>query len=216
MKSNITVIGLGAFGSTVALELSRLGQEVLGIDLSASRVNAFADQLAQAVIADARDERVLRELGVHESDVVVVAIGEDTEANILATLLAKSMPKPKVWSKALNHNHHRILEKLGADHIVHPEHEMGLRVARTLIYPEVLDYISLGDDQFIAEVRASECVAGKTLMALHLSENDVKCLAIKHEGATFAPAPESYRFEVGDQIVLLGKLNHLRKISKYL
>ncbi len=216
MKTNITVIGLGAFGSTVALELSRLGQEVLGIDLSASRVNAFADQLAQAVIADARDERVLRELGVHESDVVVVAIGEDTEANILATLLAKSMPKPKVWSKALNHNHHRILEKLGADHIVHPEHEMGLRVARTLIYPEVLDYISLGDDQFIAEVRASECVAGKTLAALHLGENDVKCLAIKHEGATFAPAPEAYRFEVGDQIVLLGTLNHLRKISKYL
>lgn len=216
MKTTITVIGLGVFGSTVALELSRLGHDVLGIDMSAARVNALADRLAQAVIADARDERVLRELGVHESDVVVVAIGEDTEANILATLLVKSMPKPKVWSKALNDNHHRILAKLGADHIVHPEHEMGLRVARTLIYPEVLDYISLGDDQFIAEVRASECLVGKTMEALHLAENNVQCLAIKHSGAVFSPAPAAYRFEMGDQIVLLGKLYHLRKISKYL
>lgn len=216
MKTSITVIGLGAFGSTVALELSRLGHDVLGIDSNAQRTNAIADQLAQAVTADARDERVLRELGVHECDVVVVAIGEDIEANILTTLVLKSMPKPKVWAKALNHNHHRILEKLGADHIVHPEYEMGLRVARTLIYPEVLDYISLGDDQFIAEVRASERLAGKQIDALHLEENGVECILIKHEELTFTSSNGAYRFEMGDQIVLLGKLSNLRKISKYL
>lgn len=216
MKTNITVVGLGAFGSTVALELSRLGHDVLGIDSNANRTNAIADQLAMAVTADARDERVLRELGVHESDVVVVAIGEDIEANILTTLVVKSMPKPRVWAKALNHNHHRILEKLGADHIVHPEHEMGLRVARSLIYPEVLDYISLGDDQFLAEVRASERLNGKTIEALNLDDNEVKCVLIKHLGLTFAPAPLHHRFELGDQLVLLGKLANLRRISKYL
>lgn len=216
MKCNVTVIGLGAFGSTVALELSRLGNDVLGIDSNPARTNAVADQITQAVIADARDERVLRELGVHESDVVVVAIGEDIEANILITLVVKSMPKPKVWAKALNPNHHRILEKLGADHIVHPEHEMGLRVARTLIYPEVLDYIGLGDDQFIAEVRASERLSGKTLEALHLQENEVQCLLVKHSSLAMAPVPAHYRFELGDQIVLLGTLTRLRRISKYL
>lgn len=216
MKSSVTVIGLGAFGSTVALELARLGYDVLGIDLNPSRTNAIADRIAQAVVADSRDERVLRELGVHESDVVVVAIGEDIEANILTTLIVKTMAKPKVWAKALNHNHHRILEKLGTDHIVHPEHEMGLRVARTLIYPDVMDYISLGDDQFISEVRASERLIGKTLEALHLEQHEVQCLLVKHDGLAMAPAPTQYQFELGDQIVLLGTLSHLRKISKYL
>jgi trk system potassium uptake protein TrkA len=216
MKGTVTVIGLGAFGSTIALELARLGIEVLGIDTSATRTNALADQIASAVIADARDERVLRELGVHESEVVVVAIGEDIEANILTTLIVKSMDKPKVWAKALNHNHHRILEKLGADHIVHPEHEMGLRVAHTLIYPDVLDYINLGDDQFISEVRASERLNGKTLDALHLRDNDIQCLMIKHAGMALAPAPTQHQFELGDQIILLGTLSRLRKISKYL
>lgn len=216
MKTNVTVIGLGAFGSTVALELSRLGHEVLGIDTNASRTNAIADHLTRAVTADARDERVLRELAVHESDVVVVAIGEDIEANILTTLLVKSMSKPKVWAKALNNNHHLILEKLGADHIVHPEHEMGLRVARTLIYPEVLDYISLGEDQFLAEVRASQRLEGKSIEALNLGQFNVQCLLVKHSGLCSAPPPASYRFELGDQMVLLGTLPQLRKVSKYL
>lgn len=216
MKSTATVVGLGAFGSTVALELTRLGVEVLGIDTNAARVNALADQVDRAVIADARDERVLRELGVHESDVVVVAIGEDIEANILTTLVVKTMGAPQVWAKALNANHHRILEKLGADHIVHPEHEMGLRVARTLTYPHVLDYINLGDDQFISEVRASERLQGQTLDALHLAENEIQCLVIRHQGMVLAPPPEGHRFELGDQIVLLGTLTRLRKVSKYL
>lgn len=216
MKSTATVVGLGVFGSTVALELTRLGVEVLGIDTNATRVNALAEQIDRAVIADARDERVLRELGVHESDVVVVAIGEDIEANIMTTLVVKTMGAPQVWAKALNANHHRILEKLGADHIVHPEHEMGLRVARTLTYPHVLDYINLGDDQFISEVRASERLQGLTLDALHLAENDVKCLVIRHNGMALAPPPDGHRFELGDQIVLLGSLARLRKVSKYL
>lgn len=216
MKSTVTVIGLGVFGSTVALELARFGYDVLGIDLNPTRTNEIADSIAQAVVADARDERVLRELGVHESDVVVVAIGEDIEANILAALLVKSMPKPKVWAKALNHNHHRILQKLGTDHIVHPEHEMGLRVARTLIYPEVMDYISLGDDQFVSEVRASERLVGKTMEAMHLEEHGVQCLLIKHDGLAMMPPPEHYQFELGDQILLFGTLGRLRKISKYL
>lgn len=216
MKSTVTVIGLGAFGSAVARELARLGNDVLGIDLNVKRTNAIADDITQAVIADARDERVLRDLGVHESDVVVVAIGEDLEANILASLLAKNMPKPKVWAKAYNHNHHRILEKLGVDFIVHPEHEMGLRVARTLSYPEVIDYIDMGDDQFISEVRASERLVGKTLEALHLKEYDIRCLFLKRRDVSVFPPLENYPFELGDQIVLFGTLGHLRKVSKYL
>ena len=216
MKHTYSVIGLGVFGSTIALELSRLGNDVIGIDLNPNLVNDIADRITQAVIADARDEKVLRDLGVHECDGVVVAIGEDIEANILATLIVKGMPKPKVWAKALNPNHHKILEKLGTDHIVHPEHEMGLRLARSMIYPEVMDYISLGHDQFTVEVRASERLAGQNMDALHLEENDLKCLLIKHLNEIMVPPPPRYEFQINDKILLFGALGNLRKITKYL
>lgn len=216
MKHTYTVVGLGIFGSTIALELSRLGNDVIGIDLNPNLVSDIADRITQAVIADARDEKVLRDLGVHECDGVVIAIGEDIEANILATLIVKSMPKPRVWAKALNPNHHKILEKLGTDHIVHPEHEMGLRLARSMVYPEVMDYISLGHDQFTVEVRASERLAGQNMDALHLEENDLQCLLIKHLNEVMLLPPRQYTFELNDKILLFGTLGNLRKITRYL
>ena len=216
MKRTFTVVGLGAFGSTVARELSRLGNDVLCIDMNAERVNEIADDVTQAVVADARNEDTLRDLGVHESDAVVVAIGEDLEANILVTLTVKNMPKPEVWAKALNHNHHRILHKLGADHIVHPEHEMGMRLAHAMMYPEVVDYISLGHDVFTVEVRVSEKIAGQTMAAMKLEENDVRLLLVKHQRDILAPPPADYVFRIGDQLVLAGLLQNLRNISAYL
>lgn len=216
MKRTFTVVGLGAFGSTVARELSRLGNDVLCIDMNAERVNEIADDVTQAVVADARNEDTLRDLGVHESDAVVVAIGEDLEANILVTLTVKNMPKPEVWAKALNHNHHRILHKLGADHIVHPEHEMGMRLAHAMMYPEVVDYISLGHDVFTVEVRASEKIAGQTRAAMKLEENDVRLLLVKHQRDILTPPPDDYVFRIGDQLVLAGLLQNLRNISVYL
>ncbi|MEP6604969.1 MAG: TrkA family potassium uptake protein [Nitrosospira sp.] len=216
MKHIYTIVGLGVFGSTIALELSRLGHDVIGIDLNANLVSDIADKITQAVIADARDEKVLRDLGVHECDGVVIAIGEDIEANILATLIVKNMPKPKVWAKALNPNHHKILEKLLCDHIVHPEHEMGLRLARSMVYPEVMDYISLGHDQFTVELRASDRLAGQNMDALHLQANDLQCLLIKHLDEVMLSPPQQYKFELNDKILLFGTLANLRKITKYL
>ncbi|HWV63284.1 MAG TPA: TrkA family potassium uptake protein [Oxalicibacterium sp.] len=216
MKRTFTVVGLGVFGSTVARELSRLGNDVLGIDMDAQRVNAIADDITQAVVADARNEDALRDLGVHDCDAVVVAIGEDLEANILVTLTIKNMPKPEVWAKALNHNHHRILHKLGADHIVHPEHEMGMRLAHAMMYPEVVDYISLGHDVFTVEVKVSEKVVGQTAQALKLADNDVRLLMVKHQREILTPPPPDYVFRIGDQLVLAGLLPDLRNISAYL
>lgn len=216
MKNTYAVIGLGVFGSTIALELTRLGHDVLGIDSDAKRVSQVADRVSQAVVADARDARALQELGVPESDAVIVAIGEDIEANILAALLAKSLGKPRVFAKALNSHHHQILSKIGVDHIIHPEHEMGLRVARALVYPDVVDYISLGSDLFISEVRASEHLVGKRLEHLRLNEHGARCLLVKHQDLAMAPPHSEYLFELGDQIVLFGTLAQLRKISQYL
>lgn len=216
MKRHFTVIGLGLFGCTVATELSRLGHDVTGIDINPERVSRMADRLAQAVIADARDENALRELGVHESEIVLISIGEDIEANLLATLHVKAMEKPKIWVEALNHSHHQILDKLGADQVVHPEHEMGLRLAHTMMYPEVMDYISMGNGQYIVEVHTSDRLAGKGLDELRLPENDLQCVMVKHVERVIYPVPADYVFEIDDQIILLGTLSNLRKISKYL
>lgn len=216
MKKNFTVIGLGLFGATIAQQLARAGHDVIGIDINPEAVNTICDHITQAVVADARDETVLRDLGVHDSDGVVISIGEDIEANLLATLIVKGMGKPRVWAEALNNNHHQILEKLGADHIVHPEYEMGLRLAQTMMYPEVLDYISLGDDEFTVEIQASERLAGNTLDALHLQEYGVQCLLIKHAGKSIAPPPANHVFQNGDRLLLLGLLGNLRKVAKHL
>jgi trk system potassium uptake protein TrkA len=216
MKRTFTVIGLGAFGSTVARELARLGNDVLGIDLNPAHVNDIADDITQAVVADARNEDTLRDLGVQDCDAVVVAIGEDLEANILVTLTVKNMPKPEVWAKALNHNHHRILHKLGADHIVHPEHEMGLRLAHAMMYPEVVDYISLGHDLFTVEVRVSDRLAGKNVASLKLSDRGVQLLLVKHQREMLTALPDNYVFRLGDQMVMVGKLDNLRGTSAFL
>lgn len=213
MKRTFTVIGLGAFGSTIARELARLGNDVLGIDLNPQHVNEIANDITQAVVADARDEDTLRDLGVEDSDAVVVAIGEDLEANVLITLIVKNMPKPEVWAKAMNHNHHRILHKLGADHIVHPEHEMGLRLAHAMIYPEVVDYINLGHDQFTVEVRASERLVAKTVGQLQLKERGVQLLLVKHQRDVTLSPPDDHVFRLGEQLVMAGPLDNLRSIA---
>jgi trk system potassium uptake protein TrkA len=213
MKRTFTVIGLGVFGSAIARELARLGNEVLGIDLNAQHVNEIANDITQAVVADARDEDTLRDLGVEDSDAVVVAIGEDLEANIMVTLAAKNMAKPEVWVKALNHNHHRILHKLGADHIVHPEHEMGLRMAHAMIYPEVVDYINLGHDQFTVEVRASERLAAKTVGQLALQQRGVQLLLVKHQREVIFAPPDDHVFRIGEQLLMFGPLDNLRNIA---
>src|SRR5690606_14484337 len=187
MKRTFTIIGLGTFGSTLARELSRLGNDVIGIDLNPQLVSEVADSITQAAVADARDEKALHDLGVHECDVVVVAIGENMEANLLATLNVKAMHKPEVWAEALDHSHHQILKKLGADHIVHPEHEMGLRLANTLMYPGELDYLSLGNELFMVEIRASARLEGQGMEVLHLAEHDVTCLLVKHRREALAP-----------------------------
>jgi len=216
MKQTFTVIGLGAFGGTVARELARLGHDVLCIDSDHSRVNDIADAVTQAVVTDARDEKALRDLGVAESDAVVVAMGSDMEANILITLNVKNMGRPKVWAKALTHNHHRILQKLGADHIVHPEHDMGLRLAHALTYPEVADYLNLGHDLFTVEVRASERLAGKNLATLELAQRKIRLLLVKRGREVLLPVPDDLEFAAGDQIVLFGALGDLRRVSALL
>lgn len=216
MKKQYAVIGLGGFGQSVAQELVRLGHEVLGVDSSEERARQMSDSLTQTVIVDATDEASLSELDLKRFDAVLVAIGDNIEASILCTMAVKTLEAKEVWVKALTPVHHRILEKLGADRILHPEYEMGLRVAQSLAHPNMLDYISLGDDCFVIEIRPGEKLDDKAVSDLPLDGGDVTLLAIKHGQELTSNPPAGQRLRRNDHLILIGDQDALRQFSDQL
>ncbi|WKE64871.1 TrkA family potassium uptake protein [Gallaecimonas kandeliae] len=216
MHRQFAVIGLGQFGRTIALELMRQGHEVLGLDNDQKLVNQLAPQLTQALVVDATDESALAELNLGHCDAVVVAIGEDIQSSILCTLHLKSLKVNQIWVKALTPAHHKILAKLGADRIVHPEHEMGLRVAQSLNYPAVQDYIALGNELFLVEIAATELLDGKDVASLNLAKRNISLVAHKRGTELLQSPPPELSLAKGDALVLLGKLGALQELSSLL
>ncbi|EKF74728.1 potassium uptake protein TrkA [Alcanivorax hongdengensis A-11-3] len=214
MKHQYAVIGLGSFGSTVALELTRLGHDVLGIDSDASRVEYYADQLSQTLIADGASDKVVEELDLPAYDAVVVAIGENLEASILTTLALKNAKVKQVWVKAISEAHHRILFRLGADRIIHPEHEMGIRVAQTLLHPEMLDYIPLGNDWLVVEVKVDERFADQPAVELPLEDHDLRLTLVKRGTEVWQAPFTDLVLRERDQLVLLGTMHNLLRFAK--
>jgi trk system potassium uptake protein TrkA len=216
MKKQFAVIGLGGFGESVALELMRLGHDVLGIDFSEEKANQMADKLTQTVIANASDEEALSELDLHRFDAVLIAIGEHIEASVLCTMHVISLEAKEVWVKAITPTHHKIVEKLGANRVFHPEYEMGLRIAQSLAHPNMLDYISLGDNYFVIEIRPGEVLEDRPLSELHIDDKEVRLLAIKHgQSVSLNPSPDQ-RLRRNDHLVLVGEEEALRHFSENL
>lgn len=168
MRKQFVVIGLGRFGTSVAKTLTALGHEVLALDKNEHAVQAIMQDVTQAVQADAREEETLKGLGVRNLDVAVVAIGDDLEANILITLMLKEMGIPYVVAKAQSVQHGKVLEKIGADKIVYPEQDMGIRLANNLIRTNVMDFIELSLDYSIFEIIAPSKFVNQTLGKLNL------------------------------------------------
>ncbi|RKP56168.1 TrkA family potassium uptake protein [Cohnella endophytica] len=164
MKMNqFVIIGLGRFGSSLGRELVKLGYEVLGVDRDEEKVQELSSVLTHAVVADATEEEVLRSVGARNFDCGVVAIGDDIQASILATILLKELGVKKVVAKAVSDLHGRVLERVGVDRIIYPERDMGIRVAHQLVSPNLLDYIELSKKYTIAELAVPECLSGKSL-----------------------------------------------------
>ena len=177
MKQNFAIIGLGRFGGSICQTLVEAGQEVLAIDSSEDRVNEYMNIATHAVVANAQDEMTLRSLGIRNFDHVVVAIGEDIQASILVTLMVKEMGVPNVLAKAVNEYHARVLDKIGADMVVHPERDMGIRIAHKLVSRNILDYIELSSEFSLAEVRVTNPKFrqrfGLTVVAIRRSKTEV-------------------------------------------
>lgn len=164
MKLNqFVIIGLGRFGSSLGRELIKLGYEVLGVDRDEEKVQEMSNVLTHVVVADATEEDVLRSVGARNFDCGVVAIGDDIQASILATILLKELGVKKVVAKAVSDLHGRVLERVGVDRIIYPERDMGVRVAHQLVSPNLLDYIELSKKYTIAELAVPQCLSGKSL-----------------------------------------------------
>ena len=208
------VIGLGRFGSTASRELMKMGHSVLGVDINPRIVDKYADELSQAVIVDITDRAALHELGLDNYDVILVAIGSDFQASLLCVVHLKSLGIEKIWVKATSSAEHLILNKMGVTRIIHPEEEMGIRIAQALSYPMVNDYISLGNGEFIVEIDVSDRLDNLTLKSiLDDEDNTLHVLLVKRKTHVFVHPADDFILHPKDVLVLLGQLATLRSIA---
>jgi len=214
VRKQFAVIGLGRFGTSVAKTLSALGHDVLAMDKNEHAVQVIMQDVTQAVQADARDEETLRALGVRNLDVAIVAIGDDLEANILITLMLKEMGIPYVVAKAQSVQHGKVLEKIGADKIVYPEQDMGIRLANNLIRTNVMDFIELSLDFSIFEIIAPAQFVNKTLGKLNLrAVYKINVVAIKKGKEKIVIAPGANEVvEEKDILVIVCNKKALEKL----
>nr|WP_280956779.1 TrkA family potassium uptake protein [Acetohalobium arabaticum] len=211
------VVGLGRFGTSVATSLAEEGYDVLAIDKEEDLVQEITDKVTHAVQADATDEDSLKTLGVNNFDVAVVSIGDDIQSSLLATLILKELGVEYVVVKAQTKLHGKVLNKIGADKIVYPERDMGVRVAYNLVTTNVLDYIELSPNYSIIEVLATDKLTGKTLRELELrAKFGINVIAIKKEENEINVTPEADDMvESGDVLVVMGQEKDLDKLREY-
>lgn len=215
MKKQFAVIGLGRFGSSVCKELYRLGHDVLAVDQIEERVNAIAHHATHSAISNATDESALKALGIRNFDYVIVAIGDNIQSSILCTMLLKEMGIANVWVKAQNDYHHKVLEKIGADRIVRPEQDMGIRVAHHLDSEKIIDYIELSDDYSIVELVATERNANQTLVEMDVrAKFGCTILAVKRgEEVNISPLPTDTVL-LKDILVVMGHNSDIRRFEE--
>lgn len=216
MKKEFAVIGLGRFGGSVLKELSQLDADVLVIDTNETRVNEYQDYATEGVIGDSTDEAMLRNIGIHNYDNVIVSIGDNIQASILTTLILKDLGVKKVTAKAQNSYHGRVLEKIGADIVVHPERDMGKRVAHRLVSPSVIEYLNISDNHSIVEYSANRKLENKRIADLNLRKKfGISIIAIKREHNIIVSPDAQLSILTGDVIILIGsdeELNHFENV----
>lgn len=212
--SRVAVIGLGRFGQSVAAELMRRGWDVLGIDADPGVVQKVGDELTHAAAADCTDPAALVQLGVGEFSRVVVGIGTDLESSILTTSNLVDAAVPHIWARATSRQHGQILERIGAHHVVLPEHDMGERVAH-LVTGRMLDFITFDSDYALIKTLAPRFVGGVPLGESRVrSTYGVTVVGIKRPGADFTHATAETVVHPGDVIIVTGKTRDVEAFAE--
>ena len=219
MKREFAVIGLGRFGASICRELSAEGMDVLAIDILESKINDFRHIASHAVIVDSTDEKAMKELGIRNIDHVIVAIGDDIQASILTTLILKEFGVKKVTAKAQSNHHEKVLLKIGADQVIHPERDAGRKIAHSIISNNFLDHLELSSEHSMIEFKASKKMIGRTLIDLDIrAVYGCNVVAIKSKETNkmnISPLATD-KIEAGDVLIIIGADQDISKLEKNL
>ncbi|MCL2514697.1 MAG: TrkA family potassium uptake protein [Microbacteriaceae bacterium] len=200
----VLVIGLGRFGAASAAELDLLGRDVLAVDRDGALVQEWADRVTHTVQADATQPEALRQIGAADFEIAVVAIGASLEASVLITANLVELGIPQIWAKAVTPAHGRILERIGAHHVIYPEADSGARIAR-LLSGRMLDFIQFDDEFVLVKMRAPRSIWGRSLKDSNVRTlHKVTVVGIKRPSAPFTYATEATVVHDGDIIVVSG------------
>jgi trk system potassium uptake protein TrkA len=212
----VIVIGLGIFGFNIAKVLYENGLEVITIDKNKEMIQEIRDYCTKAILADGTDKQVMEMIGIQAEDVVIVSFGEDLAASSLITLHLRELKVKHIIVKAPNEDHKRVLEKVGATEVIIPERDIADKVARSLISPNVLDFIPLSEDFTISEVVPPTSFYGKTIGDLHLrSRYHIEVIAIREVlpgRLTMVPRAD-FVIKDSDILVIIGRQKDIQKIN---
>ncbi|MCH4057025.1 potassium channel family protein [Lapidilactobacillus gannanensis] len=198
------VLGLGRFGMSIVRTLAEYDVTVLACDTNEERLNEAAEYTSHVVQADVADEDTLKDLGIGDFDVVVLAMGENFEASIMATMAAKELGVPKIVVKALGQRQKKILQRIGADQVILPEIEMGEKVAHSLIDPDMIDILEKAGRQAITEIHPHRDWIGHTVAALDIRKNyDYTIMAVIRDQKIIIPVPADLTMEQDDVLIML-------------
>ncbi|TAJ47994.1 MAG: TrkA family potassium uptake protein [Herbiconiux sp.] len=209
----VLVIGLGRFGAATAGELDRLGREVLAIDEDERLVQKWSERVTHTVQADAKNVEALRQIGAQEFQVAVVAVGSSIEASVLITANLVDLKVPQIWAKAISRSHGKILERIGANHVIYPEAEAGERVAH-LVSGRMLDFIEFDDDFALVKMYPPKPIRGLNLTESGVrSKYHVTVVGVKSPGKPFTYATESTVVSNHDLIIVSGKSSDIETFA---
>lgn len=213
-KKEFAVVGLGLFGSSVAMTLAEHGHYVLGIDIEPDLVQQMADHLAQTACLNATDQKALHAVDIGSFDTIIIGIGTDFENNLLATVAMKNLGAPHVICKVSNRQQESILLKVGADQVILPEIESGKRLAKELVIPWLTDQISLGSKHSISELCVPPSLIGATLNEARIRQKyGVTILVIQNGDKFVVSPPANYQFLSGDLLVIVGDNQDIDRFS---
>ncbi len=213
-NKTFAVIGLDRFGSNLAINLQKMGNEVIGIDADAEKVRRIADQITHAAIGDPTDEDVLRTLGVRNADVAIVALTENIQSGVLVTLMLKEMGMNNVITECTSEIHGRILTKVGADKVIYPEKDMGERLAKSLSNTDIMDYIDLSDEYSIMEIRVPKSWAGKSMLELNVRANyNINIIACRGADGSLSISPDPKMPLIAEnKLIVIGSNENIEQV----
>ena len=208
------IIGLGRFGTALAITLAEAGKEVIVVDQNEEKVKAMRQYTEYAFVCDNLSKEALSEVGIQNCDTVVVCIGSKIDTSILTTLNVVSLGVPRVISKATSQDQGAVLEKIGAE-VVYPDRDMATRLGKRLISGNFLDFIFLDNDIEIQQVPVSDSLVGKTIREINIRKKySLNIIAIEHQQDTIIEFAPDYEFLEEDIIVVIGKLQNIRKFER--